>query len=48
MIGQLLEAGYDGLFEIELIGESIEAEGPEAALRRSVEWLSEQLTELGA
>jgi sugar phosphate isomerase/epimerase len=48
MIGELLEAGYPGLFEIEVIGPSIDAEGPEAALRRSAEWLSELLTELGA
>ena len=48
MIEELIEAGYRGLFEIELIGPSIDAEGPEAALRRSVEWLSERLTEYGA
>jgi sugar phosphate isomerase/epimerase len=48
MIRQLLEAGYHGLFEIEVIGPSIEAEGPEEALRRSVEWLSDLLKEYGA
>lgn len=48
MIEALLEAGYAGLFDIEVIGPSIDAEGPEAALRRSVDWLSERLTELGA
>ena len=48
MIETLLEAGYPGLFDIEVIGPSIDAEGPEAALRRSVEWLSERLTEYGA
>jgi len=48
MIEALLEAGYAGLFEIELIGPSIDAEGPEAALRRSVEWLSERLAKSGA
>jgi sugar phosphate isomerase/epimerase len=47
MIEQLLEAGYEGPFDIEVIGPSIDAEGPEAALRRSVDWLSERLTALG-
>jgi sugar phosphate isomerase/epimerase len=48
MIRELLEAGYPGAFDIEVIGPSIDAEGPEAALRRSADWLSELLTELGA
>ena len=48
MIETLLEAGYPGLFDIELIGPSVDAEGPEAALRRSVDWLGERLTEYGA
>lgn len=48
MIEELLEAGYSGLFDIELIGPSIDAEGPESALRRSISWLDERLTEYGA
>jgi hypothetical protein len=48
MIRELLEAGYAGLFDIEVIGPSIDAEGPEPALRRSAEWLSRLLTEYGA
>ena len=48
LISELLEAGYPGPFDIEVIGPSIDAEGPEAALRRSSDWLSELLTELGA
>ncbi len=48
MIRELLEAGYDGLFDIEVIGPAIDAEGPEAALRRSAAWLGERLTEYGA
>lgn len=48
MIERLLEAGYSGLFDIEVIGPSIDAEGPESALRRSAEWLSERLTEYAA
>ena len=48
LIRELLDAGYAGLFDIEVIGPSIDAEGPEPALRRSVEWLSRLLTEYGA
>jgi sugar phosphate isomerase/epimerase len=48
MIERLLEAGYAGYFDLELIGPSIDAEGPEAALRRAATWLSESLTEYGA
>jgi sugar phosphate isomerase/epimerase len=47
MIEQLLDAGYQGPFDIEVIGPSIDAEGPEAALVRSIDWLSERLTECG-
>jgi sugar phosphate isomerase/epimerase len=48
LIRELLEAGYDGLFDIEVIGPAIDAEGPESALRRSAEWLGGRLTEYGA
>lgn len=48
LIETLLDAGYDGLFDIEIIGPSVDAEGPEEALRRSIDWLSERLEELGA
>ncbi len=48
MIEALLDAGYDGLFDIEVIGPSIDQEGPESALRRSADWLSERLEEVGA
>ena len=48
MIETLLDAGYEGIFDIEIIGPSIDDEGPESALRRSAEWLSERLEELGA
>lgn len=48
MIERLLDAGYTGLFDIEVIGPHIDAEGPESALRRSGEWLSERLQEYGA
>lgn len=48
LIEILLEAGYEGVFDIETIGPSIDEEGPESALRRSAEWLSGLLEELGA
>ena len=48
LIGHLLEAGYAGLFDIEVLGPHIEAEGYASALRRSIDWLSERLTRLGA
>ena len=48
LIEQLLEAGYTGLFEIEVLGPHIEAEGYDAAIRRSAEWLSNLLDRCGA
>jgi sugar phosphate isomerase/epimerase len=48
LIGKLLEAGYDGMFELEVLGPKIEAEGYESAIRRGLEWMSEKLRGLGA
>ncbi|HSS09542.1 MAG TPA: TIM barrel protein [Acidimicrobiales bacterium] len=48
IIGQLLAAGYSGVFDLELIGPQIEAEGYPSAIRRSVAWLDGLLDELGA
>jgi sugar phosphate isomerase/epimerase len=39
IVDQLLEAGYEGFFDLELIGPRIEAEGYEPAVRRSVAFL---------
>jgi sugar phosphate isomerase/epimerase len=47
LIGQLLDAGYKGLFDLELVGPRIQAEGARAASRRAAERLSEILTRLG-
>ncbi len=47
IIGNVLDAGYAGLFDIELVGPRIEAEGYRSAISRSVEWLSTLLTRLG-
>jgi len=48
IIGQLLETGYEGLFELELIGPAIEAEGYGPAIERSIDWLDDVLGTLGA
>lgn len=44
----LLEAGYDGPVEIEVMGAGPREEGYERAVARSVDWLSEHLIEAGA
>jgi sugar phosphate isomerase/epimerase len=48
IIGQVLAAGYPGVFDLELIGPRIEAEGYPSAIRRSLAWLGSALDELGA
>lgn len=48
LLGDLLAAGYTGVFDLELVGPRIEAEGARAATTRAAERLSEILTRLGA
>jgi len=48
LIGDLLDAGYQGLFDLELVGPRISDEGGAAAAKRAAERLSEILTKLGA
>ena len=48
LIGDVLEAGYQGLFDLELVGPRIAAEGARAATARAADYLSELLTRLGA
>lgn len=48
LLGTLLDLGYAGVFDLELVGPRIEQEGPRAASRRSAEYLSEILVKLGA
>jgi sugar phosphate isomerase/epimerase len=43
MLERLLDAGYGGLFEIEVLGPAIEEEGYASAISRSLDWLSERL-----
>lgn len=47
MLGQLLDAGYAGFFEIETLGPAIEAEGYESSISRSLDWLNERLVTWG-
>jgi sugar phosphate isomerase/epimerase len=48
IIGMLLQGGYDGAFDIELLGPRIDAEGHVAATHRAAERLSQMLVKLGA
>jgi sugar phosphate isomerase/epimerase len=48
LLGDVLEAGYTGLFDLELVGPRIEAEGGFDATRRAADYVSNQLTRLGA
>lgn len=48
IIGQLLDLGYEGSFDLELSGPRIEAEGHRAAFTRGAKALSDILTRLGA
>jgi len=48
LIGQLLEAGYRGPFELEALGPRIEAEGYRSAVGRGAAWVSDLLERLGA
>ena len=47
ILDRLLDAGYVGVFDLELVGPAIEAEGYARTLERSCAYLSELLTELG-
>ena len=48
LLGDVQDAGYRGLFDLELVGPRIEAEGARAASRRAADYLSNLLTRLGA
>jgi sugar phosphate isomerase/epimerase len=48
LLGMILDAGYEGMFDLELVGPKIEAEGYLSATRRSLEQASEMLDRLGA
>ncbi len=48
LLRDVLDAGYGGLFDLELVGPRIDGEGCYAASRRAAENLSEMLVKLGA
>jgi sugar phosphate isomerase/epimerase len=48
LMAMVLEAGYEGPFDLEILGPRIEAEGYASAIQRSVERTSEILEKLGA
>jgi sugar phosphate isomerase/epimerase len=48
VVGDVLEAGYSGVFDIELVGPRIKAEGARPATERAAQMVSEILTRLGA
>lgn len=47
LLGQLLEAGYEGSFDLELLGPEIDREGHGEALARGADWLRATLGRLG-
>ena len=48
ILHSLLDAGYAGVFDLELIGPAIEAEGYDTAIPRAIDTLSTLLASLGA
>ena len=44
IVGALLSSGYEGAFELEMVGPRIEAEGYDSAIRRGVGVMSDLLT----
>jgi sugar phosphate isomerase/epimerase len=48
LVAMLLDAGYEGVFELEILGPVVEAEGYRAPIVRSLERMSEMLGRLGA
>jgi sugar phosphate isomerase/epimerase len=48
IVGQVLDAGYSGCFDLELIGPRIDEEGPRSAVPRAVDNLTALLERLGA
>lgn len=48
LIGQLLDAGYDGAFDLELLGPRIDGEGAAAAVARAASFVEQVLSDRGA
>jgi sugar phosphate isomerase/epimerase len=47
LIAMSLDAGYDGIFDLEILGPKIEAEGYKSAIQRSLDRLGEMLSRQG-
>jgi sugar phosphate isomerase/epimerase len=47
IVGDLVEAGYEGPFELEILGPRVETEGAPAAVRRGAAWVSDLLDDVG-
>ncbi len=43
LINDVLDAGYEGVLDLELLGPAIAAEGPRSALARGTSWMTETL-----
>ena len=48
LLGMVLDAGYEGVFDLEILGPRVEAEGYRAPIARSLEQASRMLDRLGA
>jgi len=48
LLATALNAGYDGVVDVELLGPAIEAEGAESAVTRSVAWMRRQIAAANA
>jgi sugar phosphate isomerase/epimerase len=48
LLAMIIDAGYEGVFELELLGPEVEAEGYRAPIVRSLERMSEMLDRIGA
>ncbi|AZG45918.1 sugar phosphate isomerase/epimerase family protein [Gordonia insulae] len=48
IVAEILDAGYEGVFDLELSGPNIDVAGHTEAATTAVAWLSEVLSELGA
>jgi sugar phosphate isomerase/epimerase len=47
LVSSILDTGYEGPFDIEVLGPRIEEEGYRSAIARSAEFASEMLDRLG-
>ena len=48
LVAMVLDAGFEGAFDLELMGPRVESEGYASVVRRAVDWSSELLDRLGA